>query len=112
MRRFAAILMTMGLLALSTPAWAGTTEFVNGANGVLTCGFDVVRGAIEGKQVVDLGPANIVTDRIGGAVDGARVAALRLGTGVYDMLTALFTDQVGGAKSPPAFVNVLSLASE
>ncbi len=111
MHKFAAILMTAGLLALSTPApaSAGMTEFVNGANGVLTAPFDIARGAIEGKEVVDLGPANIVTNSVTGAVDGVRIAALRVGTGVYDMVTALFTDQVGGAKSPPAYVSLFSV---
>ena len=111
MRKFAAILMTLGLLTLASPALAGTSDLVAGLNGVATAPLDAFFGVVEGDDTVlpSLGFADPVVTRMVGLVTGSIEGFIRALLGGADAATFLFTDAVGGPFSPDARVDLVEL---
>ena len=90
MRLFLSVLTFAVLVAFTTPASAGLVEDVaTGLNSVVTSVADPVMGLVDGDQVFDLGPLNIVTDRVTGAVTGTFTGVERAVRGALDIPCAL-----------------------
>lgn len=110
MSKLVALAATLALaLVFASPAVADGDDFVVGVNGVVTSPFDVVYGVVEGERLVDLGAANVVTDRVTGLGFGVKNALVRAGTGLFDALTFAFADKVGGPYSPEARVDAFAV---
>jgi len=111
MHKFAAILITLGLLTLATPALAGSSDLAAGVNGVATSVFDPIFGVIEGDDTVlpSLGFADPVVTRVVGLVTGSIDGFVRALTGGFDAATFLITDHVGGPYSPDARVDLVDV---
>jgi hypothetical protein len=107
MSKFVATMAVVAMLFVASPAVAGVSDAVNGANGILTAPLDVAYGLVTPSTVVDFGAlssrlafVNIVTDRIGGVAVGVYTAARRAVLGAVDVATFPVTSQVTGPFSP------------
>lgn len=90
MRAFLGVLSFVALVAFTAPASAGMVEdLATGLNSVVTSVADPVMGVIEGDQIFDLGPLNLVTDRVTGLVTGAATGIERAVRGVLDIPAVL-----------------------
>lgn len=102
MRVFLVIMALATGVAFAAPASAGVvSDVATGVNGAVTAPADVVLGLTEGHRVVDLGPANFVTDRLAGLIQGLFVGVNRAVRGVLDVGCAFLP--VGPVGPPPRF---------
>jgi hypothetical protein len=112
MRKTVAAMAMSVMLLLATPSFAGVNNLVDGVNGIATAPLDVVAGLVEPHRYVDLGPANMVTDRIGGVVAGVLKAAERVVRGAVDVVTFPVTNLVKGGHSMDARFDLLGAADK
>ena len=112
MRKVVAAMAMSVMLLVASPSFAGVNNLVEGVNGIATAPLDIVAGLVEPHQYVDLGPANILTDRVGGVVNGVLTAAERIVRGAVDVLTFPITEAVKGGHSMDARFDLLGAAAK
>ncbi len=90
MRTLFATLAFAFLMATAVPAQAGMmTDMATGLNGVVTSPGDPIMGFVDGEQVIDMGPANFLTDRVSGVLLGTVEGVCRAVRGAIDVPFAM-----------------------
>ncbi len=116
MRKLATIFVSMVFLLLATPVAADVEELITGVNGMVTAPLDpvfaLIDGLADGDRLVDLGPANAVTDLVQAAVVGVKDGVMRFALGAGDAVTFLVTEAVGGPWSPEARLDLTDMVRD
>ena len=112
MRKTVAAMAMAVMLLVASPSFAGVNNLVEGVNGIATAPLDIVAGLVEPHRYIDLGPANFVTDRIGGVVAGVLKAAERAVRGAVDVVTFPITSLVRGGYSMDARFDFLGATAD
>jgi hypothetical protein len=102
----------VGLLMVGSPAVAGVNDLANGVNSIVTAPLDLAAGVVEPHRYFDAKKANVVTDRIGGVVNGGVIFVKRLVLGLVDVVTFPVTELVKGSFSPDARFRVLGVEAD